>query len=132
VTEGDKGVLLKCWAGCTIDEIARSLGLRLADLFSDTPQLDGKQSVVRQRHSNHRALAFRFELCALDLRLRADRVLEAISHVRQPIGDDSERDRLLSAVASAYRDRERANLFECVADTLQWKASEGRAMHHAA
>lgn len=34
VKETDDGTLLvKCWAGCTADEIVRAVGLRLADLF---------------------------------------------------------------------------------------------------
>lgn len=35
VREGEKGILVKCFAGCTLAEIAGSLGLRIKDLFFD-------------------------------------------------------------------------------------------------
>jgi hypothetical protein len=35
ITEGDDGrVLLKCFAGCTVDKITAALGLQITDLFS--------------------------------------------------------------------------------------------------
>jgi hypothetical protein len=35
VTPGDKGVLLKCWAGCSLIDICKSLGIEQRDLFLD-------------------------------------------------------------------------------------------------
>lgn len=35
ICEGEKGILLKCWAGCTVAEICRSLGVEQRDLFFD-------------------------------------------------------------------------------------------------
>lgn len=35
ICEGDKGLLLKCHAGCDVKSIAGALGLKLADLFHD-------------------------------------------------------------------------------------------------
>jgi hypothetical protein len=35
ITEGKKGVLLKCWAGCTLKEITARLGISVKDLFFD-------------------------------------------------------------------------------------------------
>lgn len=46
VSEGDKGVLLKCWAGCTVEEICRSLGIEQRDLFFDA--LDSNPSRRRE------------------------------------------------------------------------------------
>lgn len=40
VMEGDRGILLKCFAGCRIDEITSALGLRVADLFTDVVRED--------------------------------------------------------------------------------------------
>lgn len=42
VSEGEKGVLLKCWAGCIVEEICRSLGIEQSDLFFDA--LDSNSS----------------------------------------------------------------------------------------
>ncbi len=36
IAEGNRGLLLKCWAGCTVEEITRALGLSVKDLFFDT------------------------------------------------------------------------------------------------
>jgi hypothetical protein len=33
VAEGDRGLLLKCWAGCTLEDITRTLRLSVKDLF---------------------------------------------------------------------------------------------------
>jgi hypothetical protein len=39
---GDDGrVLLRCWHGCSADQVARALGLKLADLFPPKPQRAG-------------------------------------------------------------------------------------------
>lgn len=35
ITEGDKGLLLKCWAGCELTDITGKLGLEIKDLFYD-------------------------------------------------------------------------------------------------
>lgn len=36
ISEGDKGLLLKCWANCTVDEICDALGIKPKDLFYDS------------------------------------------------------------------------------------------------
>lgn len=41
VREGDKGILLKCQAGCSTEDVLRSMGLTLKDLF--TASVGGKQ-----------------------------------------------------------------------------------------
>lgn len=39
---GDDGrVLLRCWQGCTVDQVAGSLGLELTDLFPPRPERAG-------------------------------------------------------------------------------------------
>jgi hypothetical protein len=51
IAEGEKGVLLKCWAGCSLEEITRTLGLTVKDLFFDALSTDPHQrrEVMRQR-----------------------------------------------------------------------------------
>ena len=36
VSQGDKCILVKCWAGCSFDEIVFSMDLRPQDLFTDS------------------------------------------------------------------------------------------------
>lgn len=42
VAQGQKGVLLKCQAGCTTKEVLDVLGLRMVDLFDNTPSSSQK------------------------------------------------------------------------------------------
>lgn len=43
VRGGDRGLLLKCWAGCSIEDITRKLGLRISDLFFDRGEPDSRE-----------------------------------------------------------------------------------------
>lgn len=41
IAEGDDGrILVKCWAGCGVDEIVGALNLELSDLFPERPKAD--------------------------------------------------------------------------------------------
>src|SRR5262249_2757536 len=92
----------------------------------------GKRPTPPPPKTDRVALAFRFELAALDRRLRADQVLTAIRTLDAVKFTDETSERLMNAVASAYRDVERADVFEHVADTLRWTAFHERTMAHAA
>lgn len=35
IAEGERGLLVKCWAGCSVQEICEAIGLQLKDLFYD-------------------------------------------------------------------------------------------------
>lgn len=49
--EGERGLLLKCWAGCRAADIVQSLGLKLSDLFFDHGEqdLDKRRLAFQQR-----------------------------------------------------------------------------------
>ncbi len=50
IREGERGLLVKCWAGCTLEELTRALGLRVRELFYDTnPDPRALREVQRQR-----------------------------------------------------------------------------------
>lgn len=53
VTPGDKGSLVKCWAGCRLEEICSSLGIRPADLFYDALDSDPQQRRAAARKRKH-------------------------------------------------------------------------------
>lgn len=56
VTEGDKAILLKCWAGCDVREITNKLGLSLRDLFYDAlPDRPQRREALQRRESKHAA-----------------------------------------------------------------------------
>jgi len=122
IAEGDRGLLVKCFAGCSLRAICIALGIEQRELFFNARD----KSQRRQRpappvRGDRRALAFRFELAALDLRLRGERINEAGKKLDIVILTDDELDRALGHVAQAYADCERAELFEHVADELRLK-----------
>src|SRR5262249_22853681 len=77
VREGDRGILLKCWAGCSLHEITDALGVTIPNLFFDAPLTNRQCATPQPPKTDRVGLAFRFELAALDRKLRAERVLTA-------------------------------------------------------
>jgi len=63
IRQGDNGILLKCWAGCSLDDICVALGITMKDLFYDNhQQFDGR---VNRQRSEERALQPKREKAAL-------------------------------------------------------------------
>jgi len=133
VKEGERGLLVKCWAGCTLDQITAAIGIHVADLFFDGPPSRGQRSIPKPVKISRVAVGFRFELAALDRRLRAERVLQAVKNISINELPDHDLDRLVDAAVRAYADIERAELFEGVADGLRAKAfaRKERTVSHA-
>jgi hypothetical protein len=65
------------------------------------------------------AVAFQFELGALDLRLRAERIIEAGKGLHVAGLNDDEIERVIGHMAKAHADIERAELYEDIADALR-------------
>ena len=111
-----------------------ALGIEIKDLFFDAPIPHGQRPTPKPVPVDRGALAFRFEMAALDQRLRAERVRQAANAMS--INDllDHDLDRLVDAVGRAYADIERAKLFGAVADDLRLKefAQRERTDRHAA
>lgn len=123
ISEGDKGLLLRCFAGCTVAEISAALGLTVGDLFFDRGRLAplGHRPAPTPPRVDRLARAFQFELGALDLRVRAEKIIEAGKTLDVARLSDDERDRAMNTVAKAYDDMARAEIFESVADGLRMK-----------
>jgi len=51
VTEKDNKLLLKCWAGCSTEEITSALGIELKDLFTDSGLDPQQRKQYRQQKS---------------------------------------------------------------------------------
>ena len=132
IAEGDLGLLLHCFAECEKPAIVRAMGLTMADLFFDAPISRRQRPTPKPQKIDCIAVAFRFELAALDRHLRAERVLKAATNFNIDALTDEQLDRLMNAVAPAYSDGERAELLETVADDLRLKAFLERTGYHAA
>ena len=134
IAEGERGLLVKCWGGCTLDEITAALGIEIKDLFFDTATTHGRQPTPTPVKNDLVAIAFQYELAALDRRLRAERVMQTVNSISIHELPDHDLDRLVDATARAYADIERAELLEDVADGLRAKAfarKEGTVSHAA-
>jgi hypothetical protein len=80
IMEGERGVLLKCWAGCTLEAIAAKLGLRVADFF-----YDARVPSVAHRQARHdRAKRKTAQRAAYEA---AGRRMEALREAEYAIGN---------------------------------------------
>lgn len=127
IHEGERGLLLRCFAGCALPDICEGMNLSPKDLFYDTPTPRGTRPIPKPIRKDPRSTAFQFELAALDLRLRAERIFDAAKQVDVSVLNDADLDRALSHVAQGYRDLDRAGLFDGVADDLRDTFGKERA-----
>lgn len=84
VKEGSEAVLVKCWAGCSVDDVCRSLGLHVKNLFYDDGQpRDGQEvrqrRMERQQQATDAAAALASDAASIDACKEADRVLARLS-----------------------------------------------------
>ena len=106
----------------------------MRDLFFDKPTPHGHRPRPKPVRIDRVALSFQFELAALDRRLRAERVNQAIHNISINELTDDDLDRLVDAVGRAYADINRAELLESVADDVRANefVQRERMVRHAA
>ena len=99
----EEAVLLKCWHGCGVDQVAHAMGLELHDLFSPKP--DAGNGPMRRRRLLTAGQAL--ELLESEIGLTC---LCASDMARGAVLDDVTRERLMLAAArvSLMRDEVRA------------------------
>jgi hypothetical protein len=126
VAEGEKGVLLKCFAGCTVEEIAGSIGVSVSSLFyrRGRRRERTRNAPARRQFNDWRREAATLEDAAMAVRLRAEAVLTAASGIDTSRWTDDDWDAATAAVASAYQDIERA-------EALEADAFKTRQVNHA-
>ena len=127
---GDGFQLVQRVRGCNFRE-ALSLVAGILGLESSV-RPNHRRPVPRPKKVNRVALAFRYELAALDLKLRSERVLTSSTHFDISPLSNVQISRLMDVVANAYHDVERAQMFEQVADGLREKDFHERQDRHAA
>ena len=106
VAEGETGVLVKCWAGCTVEEIADAMDLRVADLFYHP--VSGKKQPrryrtgkPRTRRNDWRRQAAALEDEALTLWLHANAVFAFASNLDTTAWADDDWDVATDAICTA-------------------------------
>ena len=105
IREGDRGILLHCFAGCSLGEICEALGLMVRDLFySNEQDLRARREASRAREVDRRAReqAQRKRGLGIDVAREAEQLVRAGSSIDISHWSDDVLDRALSLLASAY------------------------------
>ncbi len=113
----DGRILVHCFAGCTVHEICRALGLSVGELFPDPPKKGRKGARPRPRpwRVDWWRTAFEFQFYADGQWLRAQSVLEAAKGLKTEEWTDDDVEMAMNAVGRAYADVERADFLETLA-----------------
>ena len=124
ILEGtEQDIVLHCFAGCTVFDICQSLGLGIADLFSDVHDLHDRVRPAPRR--SLRDLAFDYDLHGLDCERQAERIAEAAQACAGcETWTDEERELAMKAVHHGYELRKRAHWCYAYADHLRERAYE--------
>ena len=105
IHEGDRGLLLRCFAGCRLEEITQALKLRVADLFFDAG-LDPHQQAAhrrdRARQRATRAAEQHREGLRIDAQRDADALIASARDLDISDWSDERLDRELNRLANAY------------------------------
>ena len=119
----DGRILVHCFAGCTVHEICRALGLSVGELFPDPPKKGRKGARPRPRpwRVDWWRTAFEFQFYADGQWLRAQSVLEAAKGLKTAEWTDEDFDTAIQAVAWAYKDLDRADALEDMAFEIRQK-----------
>lgn len=124
IREGERGLLLKCWAGCTVNEICEVLGIEISDLFYDSRKsTQHPRRQVRPRF-NLNQIGFQFRLHAAVLAIRAEETLKAARGLDCSAWQEDDLHFALEAVGRAYNDIARADLLDDTAFALRCRSLE--------
>ena len=105
ITEGERGLLVKCWAGCTLEEITRALGLTVRDLFYDTnpdPRALKEAQQRRERKRQRDARQRRVDGLACDTLREADNLIRQARDIDISTWSHTRLDCELNRLADAY------------------------------
>ncbi|HET6464904.1 MAG TPA: hypothetical protein VFH55_04755 [Nitrospiria bacterium] len=100
VHEGDFGLLLKCWGGCTLDEICSGLGIHSRDLFYDERPDPIRRDQVRTRKQME-AEAFDQRMAEAGILREAEGVIRAATEIDISRWTPDQLDRAMETVADA-------------------------------
>ena len=86
VKEGERGILLRCWAGCSLHEICMALGFKVKDLFYDSDHNLSRDEIQqrqreRERRNRLRHLEYRQRGTQIDATREAERFLASAKNI---------------------------------------------------
>lgn len=85
ITEKDNKILLKCWSGCTSQDITSALGLELKDLFTDS----GLNPQERQQYAKRMTARQILEDLEIEIHIIYQCVVQLL-HTDNPLTDDDQ------------------------------------------
>lgn len=110
VCEGERGVLLHCYAGCSLEEICQALGLPVKDMFFDSigdPEEVNRQRAQRTRERTKVAEERRQAGLRIDARREADYLIASARNIDISGWSHARLDRELNRLGDAYGHVER-------------------------
>ncbi|MBQ28006.1 MAG: hypothetical protein CMH81_07725 [Nitrospiraceae bacterium] len=118
IRKGDKGVLLRCWVGCSIDEICASIGVAVRDLFYDNAQpfdagaqrQRSMEKALKQKRAKARLMV---DARRIDCFREADAVINTAIGVDISTWSDEQLETVMEVISDAWlvlRDEERTKI----------------------
>lgn len=107
IAEGERGLLLKCWAGCTVDEITGALHLSVKDLFFDSTSSNPHQhrqamEARRQARAQEQA-AYHADGLRRDALREAEALIHSASGISIETWSDDHLNTALDRIGAAYQ-----------------------------
>lgn len=105
IQEGDKGLLLKCWAGCELSAITGKLGLEIKDLFYDGLPDPRQRREALQRCAKDRAArqtADKAKGRSTDILRHAEYLVHSARGMTIDTWTSAQLDKRLNCLADAY------------------------------
>lgn len=118
IREGERGILGKCWAGCSLEAICEGLGIHVRDLFYEN---NGNPQPIRRRHVERQYKKAIDEVERMAEGFQIDAVREAERYLKATVGAD------ISTLDSTQLDA----LMNSVCDALAVILEEERRGEHA-
>jgi len=121
ITAVDRGILLKCFAGCTVKEICAALGFKEVELFFDAPCSPRQRAMLppRSQPFDWRRESSDLLHRAEELELRADYVRTHARGLDCANWTDRDIDAALATVGQANCDEQIAEIFRDVACSVR-------------
>ena len=105
ITEGEKGLLLKCWAGCELTAITGKLGLEIKNLFyDDLPDPRQRREALQRRAKEQtaRRTAAKARGRNTDLLRHAEYLVHSARSISIDAWTPAQLDKRLNRLADAY------------------------------
>ena len=137
ICEGERGLLVKCWAGCDLESICAALGIRVADLFYESrrnshtharfSRIPVQPVQIDWRGYSHQILWYSEELF-----LRGEKILSTAKGLSPSTLTEEELEIALNAIYQAHLDLEESSRLEDLAVNLRDFGIQEEKTAHAA